>query len=118
MAIVIPANFNILTQCPQVYLYILSVIISVVLSVRLGLYKVVLTKVVIGVIMTIVLMGTNFCSWNFQFITWIFAILWVISIIADTSIIFSSQTVLDKYKADREKMLNDFNSCLDKLNAS
>lgn len=69
----IPANFDINKQCPQVYIYIFSVLTSVLIAAKYGDVNEVFVTSVVGVVVTVLLMGINFCDWNFQWLTWYIA---------------------------------------------
>ncbi|HEY9703730.1 MAG TPA: hypothetical protein V6C58_14880 [Allocoleopsis sp.] len=100
---VCPANFNLATQCPQMYIYILAIITSALLSVRFGNYNQVIGTLVMGGIMTFILMGINFCSWNFQWVTWIFATLALLLVVGNTALIFADSKTLESIKKLEEE---------------
>lgn len=64
-------NFDINKQCPQVYIYIFSVLTSLVLVAKHGKAEHVLMTIFSGIITTIWMMGVNYCDWTFQWLTWV-----------------------------------------------
>ncbi len=84
-----PANFGITTQCPQIYVYIVSIITTMVLFIRYGMPMEAMFNGVMGIIMGFILMGINFCSWNFQWVTYLFTFIWITVIITNITLIFS-----------------------------
>jgi uncharacterized membrane protein len=75
---ILAANFNLMTQCPQVYIYVFAVVTSALVSLKLCDKKQAMWTIISGIITTIILMGINICNWNFQFITWIFSLLFIL----------------------------------------
>lgn len=79
---VLSANFNLYKQCPQIYIYIFAILTSALVSLKLGTINEVMISLISGALMTFILMGINYCDWNFQFITWLFSFIFIcISII-------------------------------------
>lgn len=78
-------DFDVQKQCPQIYIYILSILTSILVTIRYGKAKQVISTVITGTIVTILLMGVNYCDWTFQWLTWIFAALSIL--VATTNIL-------------------------------
>ncbi len=81
-------NFNIHTQCPQIYIYILSVITAALVALRFGNLKTVLYTLLMGAIVTVMLMGVDYCTWTFQWFTWILAALSLLAATANILFFF------------------------------
>ena len=73
-----PGNFDINKQCPQVYIYIFSTLIAILLAAKYGTPKQVIMSILSGIITTILLMGINYCDWTFQWLTWFVAALTIL----------------------------------------
>ena len=96
---VLAANYNIMTQCPQIYIYIISVITSALVSLKLCNKVQFLWTLISGVISTIILMGINYCDWSIQLITWIFSALFILITISNLIIFFfATPEQLEKIK--------------------
>jgi len=75
---VLKANFNLMTQCPQLIFYIIAIITSSLVSLKLCNKMQALWTIGSGIITTIILMGINYCDWSFQFITWFFSVIFIL----------------------------------------
>lgn len=101
------ANFGIYTQCPQIYIYILSVVTSILLSLKLNNTSKAITSFVSGIIFTIILVGINYCDWSFQWITWIITIFSIFAIIGNTTLLLADDETLNYYIRQRQKFLEN-----------
>lgn len=97
-------NLNIKNQCPQLYLYILAVVTSILITLKFGTKKEALTTIIFGLAMTIILMGVDFCNWPFQWLTWILAALWLIVAFGNIFIMFLDD---EEYKKLNEPILQN-----------
>lgn len=93
---IMKANFDIYTQCPQVYIYIISIILSTLVYVKFTDLTLGVVNLISGIIGVIILMGINYCDWNFQFITWFFSFIFILNIIVNTYLLlFVSQKEIE-----------------------
>lgn len=72
-------TFDIQNQCPQIYIYIFSLLASSLYAFKTAGVTGGISSIVSGVVSTVLLMGVNFCDWRFQWITWVLAALWMLS---------------------------------------
>ena len=85
---VLKANFNILKQCPQVYIYILAIITSALVTLKLSSKQNFVCTLISGALSTVILMGINYCDWYFQFITWFFSFMFLLIAFVNIKIFF------------------------------
>lgn len=90
-----PANLNIYKQCPQIYIYIFTVITSVLIALKYGTMQQVTLTLLSGAISTFILMGINMCSWSFQWFSWLLAAIWIIVATSNILIFFNGASKED-----------------------
>lgn len=86
-------NFDIERQCPQLYIYIFTVITSILVTMKYGVERrETIATILSGIIMTIMLMGMNYCDWTFQWFTWLIASIYILIAISNIIILFGKET--------------------------
>lgn len=85
-----PVALDLQKQCPQIYIYIFSVLASVLVTLRYESIETVVATIIAGTISTFILMGINLCDWKFQWVTWLLAAGWMLSATASIIAFFES----------------------------
>ena len=71
---IMKANFDIYKQCPQMNIYIIAIITSILVNIKYSNnYLRIISSIISGIIGVIILMGINYCDWTFQWLTYIFS---------------------------------------------
>ncbi len=76
-------NFDITKQCPQIYIYIFSVLTALIVLTKTKDTEKVIATLIAGFVSTIMLMGINYCDWTFQWLTWVFSAFYLVNASAD-----------------------------------
>jgi len=94
-------KFNITKQCPQIYIYIFTILTSIALASKYNKDQVI-PVTVSGAIVTTLLMGVNFCSWKYQWLTWILAGFSIVSAAINLTGVFTTDKKLIKILKDKK----------------
>ncbi len=76
-------KYNLILQCPQLYIYILGWLVDIIYAYKLGSKNDTIRSIIAGIISVIFLMYINYCNWGkYQWITTVHATLVVLVILA------------------------------------
>lgn len=82
-------KYNLMLQCPQLYIYILGWIVDAVHSYKMGSRGDSIRSVISGLISVIFLMYINYCNWGkYQWLTTVHATLVMLVILAKLYVMF------------------------------
>lgn len=85
-----------IVYCPQIYIYIVSVITAIILAIKYNKPKKSIEFLLSGLITVIILNGINYCDWQFQWLTWVFAALSILSALIRVYLIINNDEITDK----------------------
>ena len=88
-------NFDINNQCPQVYIYIFSVLTTIILLAKHGKTEEVIFSVIYGLTTVVWMMGVNYCDWTFQWLTWFMAVVYLTIAITNIILFIDEKNLVD-----------------------
>jgi len=93
-------KFDITKACPQIYIYIGTVITSALLASRYS-KKEVIPIIITGVIVSLLLLNFNYCSDKIQWLTWMIAGMCILSATGNLILFFSDDKEIQKQLSEK-----------------